>query len=116
MGNLQDAAGAVAATTARLFLSKISSSYDVADIIVFGSRIRGDNRPDSDLDLAVVLNGGRKDFLDTKLDMANIAFDVLLETGLLIQPLPLWKDDILHPDQFPNPALIRNISNEGAKL
>ena len=28
----------------------------------------------SDLDLAVVLNGQRGDFLDTKLDMAGIAF------------------------------------------
>lgn len=56
---------------------------------MFGPRAWGDYRPDSDLDLAVVLNGAHGSFLDTKLDMAGLAFDALLETGLLVQPLPL---------------------------
>jgi predicted nucleotidyltransferase len=61
---------------ASAFREKLSGIYDVAEVIMFGSRARGDHGPDSDLDLAVVLNGSRGDFIDTKLDMAGIAFDV----------------------------------------
>jgi len=98
------------------FFEKLRGSYDVSQMIMFGSRARGDNRPDSDLDLAVVLNGKRGNFIDTKLDMAGLAFDVLMETGVLVQAFPMWGDDLAHPEQFPNPALIRNIAREGIRL
>jgi len=88
----------------------------LAALYVFGSRARGDHRPDSDLDLAIVLNGDRKDFITTKLDMADRAFDVLLETGILIQPLPLWKDGVTGAHSLGNPALLENISGEGIRL
>ena len=98
------------------FLEKLHGTYDVSETILFGSRARGDHRPDSDLDLAVVLNGMRGDFIDTKLDMAGLAFDVLMETGILVQAFPMWEDDLAHPEQFPNPGLIRNIAREGIRL
>ena len=101
---------------AAAFLGKLSGTYDVAQATLFGSRARGDHRPDSDLDLAVVLNGDRQDFIDTKLDMAGIAFDVLMETGILVQPLPLWDGDLTHPERFTNPALIRSIAKDGIRL
>jgi hypothetical protein len=56
----------VAHRVASAFLGKLSSTYDVVEVIMFGSRARGDHRPDSDLDLAIVLNGPRGDFIDTK--------------------------------------------------
>jgi predicted nucleotidyltransferase len=94
------------------FLRKLEG-FDVERAIVFGSRARGDHRPDSDLDLAVVLRGERRDFIDTKLAMAGIAFDVMLETGVLVQAFPVWSDDLAHPERFVNPGLIRNIAAEG---
>jgi predicted nucleotidyltransferase len=97
---------------AEIFLQKLVG-FDVERAVVFGSRARGDNRPDSDLDLAVVLRGERRDFIDTKLAMAGIAFDVMLETGVLVQAIPVWGDDLAHPERFVNPALIRNIAAEG---
>ncbi len=109
-GHLADRAAALA------FLEKLRGSYDVAQVIMFGSRARGDHRPDSDLDLAIILNGGAGDFLGVKLDMAGIAFDVLLETGVLVQALPLWNGDLAHPEQFPNPALIEQITRDGIRL
>ena len=88
---------AAAHRVASAFVGKLSGTYEVAEVIMFGSRARGDHRPDSDLDLAIVLNGPRGDFIDTKLDMAGIAFDVLMETGVLVQPFPMWLGDLAHP-------------------
>ncbi len=107
---------AVAHRVASAFLRKLSDTYDVAEIIMFGSRARGDHRPDSDLDLAIVLNGPRGDFIDTKLDMAGIAFDVLMETGVLVQPFPIWIGDLAHPERFANPALVHKIADDGIRL
>ena len=102
--------------TVAAFLGKLRGAYDVSQVIMFGSRARGDHSPDSDLDLAVVLHGQRGDFIATKLDMAGLAFDVLLETGLLVQAFPIWDDDLAHPERFANPALIQNIMREGRKV
>jgi predicted nucleotidyltransferase len=98
---------------AKAFLRRLAGSYDVEQAFLFGSRARGDNQPDSDLDLAIVLRGDRRDFIETKLAMAGIAFDVMLETGVLVQALPMWGDDLTHPERFANPTLIRNIVAEG---
>ena len=105
-----------AAKTVSAFVDKLRNTYDVPEAIVFGSRARGDNRPDSDLDLAIVLNGRRGNFLDVKLDMAGLAFDVLMETGVLVQALPLWDGDLSNPERFTNPTLIRNIARDGVRL
>ena len=48
--------------------------------------------------------------------MAGIAFDVMLETGVLIDPRPLWEDELKRPETFSNPALIENIKREGLRL
>lgn len=102
--------------TVRRFLSLIASHYDMANAIVYGSRARGTHRADSDIDVAVLLRGDRQRFLPTKLDMADTAFDVLLETGILISPLPVWLDEWEHPDDYSNPALLRAIDREGVRL
>jgi predicted nucleotidyltransferase/fido (protein-threonine AMPylation protein) len=102
--------------TARAFLARVQERFPVLAAILFGSRARGDHRSDSDADLAVILAGGRGRFLEAKLEMADIAFDVLLETGLRVQPLPIWEDEWDHPDAYSNPALLRNIEREGVLL
>jgi predicted nucleotidyltransferase len=107
---------AAAHRVAAVFLGRLRGTYAVDQAIMFGSRARGEHRVDSDLDLAVVLYGQRGDFIDTKLDMAGIAFDVLMETGVLVQPFPLWDGDLTHPERFPNPALIQTISEHGIRL
>jgi antitoxin ChpS len=83
---------------------------------LFGSRARRQERPDSDVDVAVVLGGPRGDFLTEKLAMADVAYDVMLETGVLVQPLPLWQQDWDHPEAHPNPRLVQNIRAEGVPL
>ena len=78
------------AITARAFVERVAARYPVNGAILFGRRARGTFRPDSDADIAVLLRGHRGKFVDTKLAMADIAYDVLLETGVHIQPLPVW--------------------------
>jgi hypothetical protein len=49
-------------------------------------------------------------------DMAGIAFDVMMETGVLVDPLPLWESEMKRPQEFSNPKLIENIQREGLHL
>ncbi len=101
---------------ARAFLAKVAGQYDLAGAILFGSRARRNHRPESDADLAVVLRGAHGRRVDEALKMAGIAFDVMLETGILIEAIPLWEDEWEHPETFNNPALIENIRREGVRL
>ncbi len=99
-----------------LFLATVGRRFDVARGILFGSRARRSARPDSDADVAVVLRGKPQRFLATKLAMADVAFDVLLETGVLVQPLPVWEIEWQHPERYSNPQLLRNIAADGLLL
>jgi len=101
---------------ANAFIAKVAGQYDLVGAILFGSRARSNHRPDSDADIALLLGGHRGEFLDTKLALADLAYDVLLDTGVLIQPLPIWEDEWEHPDRYSNPSLLRNIESEGIRL
>ncbi|SDZ02624.1 nucleotidyltransferase domain-containing protein [Nitrosomonas halophila] len=98
------------------FLTLIADRYDIAGAIVYGSRARGTHRPDSDADVAVLLKGEHQRVLPTTLAMADVAYDVLLETGINISPLPVWLDEWEHPENYSNPALLHNIAREGVRL
>jgi len=100
----------------RRFLALIASRYDIAGAILYGSRARGTHDQDSDADVAVLLNGEHRRRLPVKLDMAGSAFDVMLDTGVLISPFPIWLDEWNSPEDFPNPRLLRNINQEGIRL
>lgn len=100
-------------TATHEFLRRVSARYSVKSAILFGSRARGTHRPDSDVDLSVVLRGTPGKFVETSLGMADIAFEVLLETGIYIQPLPIWEDEWAHPEKHSNPRLLENIQREG---
>ena len=41
-----------------------------------------------------------------------MAFDVLLESGLLVEALPLYGSDLERPGFFSNPALIGTIQRD----
>ncbi len=100
----------------RRFLALIADRYDIVGTILYGSRARGNHNKESDADLAVLLRGERQKGLETILTMADAAFDVLLETGVNISPLPVWLDEWEHPEKHANPALIHNIAKEGIRL
>lgn len=101
---------------AKTFLARIADRYDVSGAILFGSRARHSHRPESDADIAVLLHGSCGKRADAAIEMAGIAFDVLLETGILVQALPIWEEELEHPETFSNPALIENIRRDGVRL
>ena len=101
---------------ARAFMQRLEGKYPAIEGIVFGSRARGDHRADSDTNIAVILKGENGDRYKVSDDMAGIAFDVLLETGILVQALPLWEGELKHPERFGNPALIESIKRDGLRL
>ncbi len=101
---------------AREFLQRVATSFSVSAAFVFGSRARGTHRSDSDVDLALVLRGPRRKLMQTSLELADIAYDVLLDTNAYIQPMPIWEDEWARPETHSNPRLIENIKREGIRL
>ena len=101
---------------ARAFLKRIEGKYPFVDALLYGSRARGDHKSDSDADIAVVLPGARGDRYELARVFGGVEFDVLMETGIMVQGFPLWEDELARPEAFSNPALIHNILSEGIHL
>lgn len=101
---------------ASAFLRRVALGFDLDRAYLFGSRARRDHHRESDADVAVVLRGPTGRFVETKLALADIAYDVLLETGVRVQPLPIWEEEWAHPDVYANPDLLRDIQREGLPL
>ena len=98
------------------FRHRRAGRYALLETVLFGSRARQDHRTGSDADFAVLLGGEPGSRVDVALDLADIAFDIMLETGILIEPIPFWEDEWEHPEHFTNPALIENIRHDGVRL
>lgn len=103
-------------SAAHAFMEAVASRYDMIGAILFGSRARKAHLPDSDADVAVLLHGRSGKFISTKLAMDDLAYDVLLHTGIRIQPLPIWEEEWNHPETYSNPRLLANIEREGIRL
>lgn len=97
------------------FLSQIPDSIRVERAILYGSRARGEHRPDSDADLALILHEGGNDGQILWM-LGGLAYDVFIDTGILIQPVPIAIEDWLHPETFPRPSFLRNVEREGIVL
>lgn len=85
-------------------------------LFVFGSRARGSHRPDSDVDVAVVIADGPWNSLTCSIELAGLAFEPLVRTGVEIQPRAVpasrWKD----PSGDPEEQLLRRIRAEARPL
>jgi antitoxin ChpS len=98
------------------FVQKISTFPGFASAILFGSHARKEANPESDLDVAVILEGKTGEFVKTKFVLNDFAYDVLLNTGIRIQPFPVWQSELDNPAEYSNPQLLRNIAKDGVRL
>ena len=101
---------------AHLFINQIKDRYPIVASFVYGSRARGTHRPDSDVDLAVVLKGAIGNRFSIARDMAGTAFHVMMETGLMVEDFPFSVAEFEHPEKFSNPRLIETIRRDGIKM
>jgi predicted nucleotidyltransferase len=99
----------------RAFLTRLPADLRVEYAILYGSRARGEDRPDSDADLALILAEGEADW-DLVGDLAELACDVYLERGILVQPVPISLRHWLNPERFPRPGFLRNVARDGIVL
>ena len=84
-----------------------------AKTILYGSEARGDARPDSDIDLLVLLEGEKRDFKRED-EIISPLYDIELETGVIISPMMLLRKD-WENRPFRTPFYI-NVVNEGIVL
>ncbi|MBN1464506.1 nucleotidyltransferase domain-containing protein [candidate division KSB1 bacterium] len=91
---------------------RLSGKLKLEEIIVFGSRARGDNRKDSDLDIFIKLDSISK---DERGMISDIAAEIGFDNDCLITTFVATKDQIEYGPIGANPIL-RAIYDEGIQL
>jgi uncharacterized protein len=102
-------------STIRIFLARLPPDIRVERAILYGSRARGEHRPDSDADLALIVDD-RYNVSQLTWFLGGLAFEVYLKTDILIQPVPISLSDWLNPGGFMRPGFLRNVAREGVTL
>lgn len=84
-----------------------------ATAILYGSEARGDARPDSDIDVLILLEGDRRD-LKHEDELAGELYEIELATGVLVSPM------IMLRKQWENrpfkTSFYVNVMNEGIRI
>ena len=93
--------------------SGIAGKDPKAEIYLYGSRARGDNRPDSDWDILVITPKDKITF-DYESDLRDPIFDIELESGQIISLIVYSKSDWIN--KMPYSTLFSNVSKEGIKI
>lgn len=85
-----------------------------AKTILYGSEARGDARPDSDIDLLVLLDGDQRLSIAKEMEVRSPLYEIELETGVAISPMIMLKSQ-WEKRPFRTPFYI-NVTNEGIEL
>ena len=99
----------------RAFLDRLPGDLQVERALLYGSRARGDAGRESDADVALILTDQGDDW-QTLWMLGGLAFDVFLETGILVQPVTISSGDWADPERSPRPSFLRNVAREGILL
>jgi len=91
----------------------IASKDPKAEVYLYGSRARGDNRKDSDWDILVITQKEKVTF-EYESDLHDPIFDIELESGEVISLLVYSKSDWLKKKTIS--PLFRNVLNEGIRI
>jgi len=96
---------------AREFRRRVMAVAPVLDLLVFGSRARGDAAPDSDLDVFIELEEASPKLRQR---ISEIAWEVGFEGDRVISTVVTTRDDLERGAMGANP-LILNIRREGIR-
>lgn len=92
---------------------KIMETEPTATTILYGSEARGDARPDSDIDLLILLEGDQRD-LHRESELSGALYDIELSSGVLISPMIMLRKQ-WDNRPFKTPFYV-NVMNEGIRL
>jgi predicted nucleotidyltransferase len=104
-------------TALHAFKEILVRRYDghLKSALLFGSRARGDHRPDSDADVAVFLDTV-SDPIQEQLDLIDESYPILLSSGINIQPWVFDADSLRHPERHRASRLIESVQKEGVRI
>ena len=106
-----------------LFMAElpVSDIPGLSRVLLYGSRARGDHDRWSDVDIAVVLDGGdpggnaRSAMSDR---LADLSYNLIVDTDYRFQVVAfvIWEDDLRHPEKQTNPVFYRNVLADGVEI
>lgn len=96
----------------QLIRETVNTIDPAADVILYGSRARGDERPDSDWDILILTDAAAT--LDTERKFRNKIYDLELETGEAFSVFVYSKNDWRTKQRIT--PFYQNVSQEGVQL
>lgn len=97
----------------QLVKEEINKVDPTSEVILFGSRARGDNRPDSDWDILILIDN-KKVTNEIEDKFRDKLYDIELNSGELIStfiyPKSFWESQLRYS------PLYKNITKEGVRL
>lgn len=101
--------------TLRLFMAHLAEAKlpNISRILIYGSRVQGNHRPDSDIDIAVVFRQENPDS-PTRYKLQNrlalVDTRTMTQSEIPVSSIALWEDSLEHPEQQKNPAFFYNLN------
>lgn len=96
---------------AQEFRQRLAEIMPLRDLVVFGSRARGDAAPDSDLDIFIELEEVTPELRQR---ISDIAWEVGFERDRVITTIVATRNDLEHGAMGANPLML-NIEREGVR-
>ena len=90
----------------------LSRRFNIIDLRLFGSRVRGEDTPESDVDVMIEIDKSSPE-IESQID--DIVFEVNLENDTLISAIIISKDEIEEGLMAESP-IYKNIQKEGISI